>query len=268
MTNGPGECLAFLFDLRFDKSHNLIKGVSMLSQKICHSIPLFVLVLAVSACNLPSNTPTAKQPVDVEPTQPAPLPDSATATVFIPTATLATSTPVKTATLTVSPTASVVTITADGGNLNVRRGPGIGYNPISGLLKGESSTVIARDETGEWLKLSSIPKLPRKTGWVNAKTKYSGVKGDVMSLPVEKVDPPKPAYVLNCTFHPMDVYPVGVSVPPQNEKPKNKVEISPGEYEVFDSTISGGTSIASIAVLEGETARIKTDGLGNSYSCP
>jgi hypothetical protein len=239
----------------------------MSSQKISHSIPLFVLILTISACNLPSNTPIAKQPVDVEPTQTAPLPDSATTIVFTPTARLATSTPAETATLTVSPTASVVTITADGGNLNVRRGPGVGYNPVSGLLKGESSTVNARDETGEWLKLSSIPKLPGKTGWVNAKTKYSLVKGDVMSLPVEKVDPPKPAYVVNCTFHPMDVYPAGVSVPPQNEKPKNKVEISPGEYEVFDSTISGGKSIASIAVLEGETARIKTDGLGISYSC-
>ena len=66
----------------------------------------------------------------------------------------------------------------------------------------------------------------------------------------------------------MDVYPAGVSVPPQNEKLKNKVEISPGEYEVFNSTISGGKSIASNSVLEGETTRIKTDGLGNSYSCP
>jgi hypothetical protein len=232
-----------------------------------HLISFCILILAILACNLPSNTPAAQQPVDVEPTQPAPVPDSATAIVFTPTA-IGTSTPAETATLAVSPTASIVIITADGGNLNVRRGPGIGYNPVSGLLKGELSTAIARDETGEWLKLSSIPKLPGKTGWVNAKTKYSLVKGDVMSLPVEKMDPPKPAYVMNCTFHPLDVYPAGVSVPPQNEKPKNKVEISPGEYEVFDSTISDSKSIASITVLEGEIARIKTDGLGNSYSCP
>jgi hypothetical protein len=26
-----------------------------------------------------------------------------------------------------------------------------------------------------------------------------------MSLPVKKMDPPKPAYVLNCTFHLLDV---------------------------------------------------------------
>ncbi len=72
---------------------------------------------------------------------------------------------------------------------------------------------------------------------------------------------------LNCTIHPLDVYPVGVSVPPQNKKPKNKAAISPGEYEVFDSTISGGKPVASITVLEGEIARIKTDGLGNNYAC-
>jgi hypothetical protein len=219
------------------------------------------------ACNLPGNTPAAQHPVDVELTQPAPILDPATAIVFTSTAILATSAPAETATLAVSPTASVMTIIANGGNLNVRRGPGIGYNPVSGLLKGESSTAIARDETGEWLKLASFPKLPGKTGWVNAKTKYSLVKGDVRSMPVEKVDPPKPAYVMNCTFHPLDLFPAGVSVPPQNEKPKNKVEISPGEYEVFDSTIYGGKSFVSITVLEGEIARIKTDGLGNNYSC-
>ena len=73
---------------------------------------------------------------------------------------------------------------------------------------------------------------------------------------------------LNCTFHPLDVYPAGVLVPPQNKKSKIKVAISPGEYEVFDSIISGGKSFVSITVLEGEIARIKTDGLGNSYSCP
>ena len=237
----------------------------MVSRKFRHSISLFVLILAMLACNIPIN---AQRPVDIEPI-PATLGlASATASIIIPTAILDTSTPTETATMTVSATASVVTITADGGNLNVRRGPDVGYNPVSGLLKGETATVIARNDTGDWLKLSSIPKLPGKTGWVNAKTKYSLVTGDVMSLPVETVSPPQPAYILKCTSHSMDMYPIGISVPPKNEKPNNKVDIAPGEYEVFDSAVAGSPSVASITVLEGQTARIKTDGNGINFPCP
>lgn len=236
----------------------------MVHRTLRHFIAPLCLLLAILACNMPSGSPET----DTEAPQPGPGLDSVTVTAFAPTADSATAAATETATPSVSPTASVVTITADGGNLNVRRGPAIGYNPVSALLKGESSTAVARDATGEWLKIASIPKLPGQSGWVNARTKYSLVKGDVTSLPVETVAPPEPAYIINCTFHSMDVYPAGISVPPQNEKPKNKVEIPPGEYEVFDSTVAGGSPVASITVLEGETARIKKDGLGISYACP
>jgi len=84
------------------------------SQNFCHLIPFFVLILTILACNLPGNTATVQQPVDVESTQPAPIIDSVTATVFIPTAILATSVPTETVTLVASPTVSVVSIKADG----------------------------------------------------------------------------------------------------------------------------------------------------------
>jgi hypothetical protein len=51
---------------------------------------------------------------------------------------------------------------------------------------------------------------------------------------------------LNCTFHPLDVYPAGMSVPPQNKKPKNKVAISPGEYEyLIQPSLAGSPSLRS-----------------------
>jgi hypothetical protein len=260
---GQAECLAFLFDACPSRRDNQIKGDLMTLRIHRKWTVMLILILLIQACNLPSNAPE-KLP---EAPQPGSVTGTATETVPTPVASTSTSEPAQTATSEASPTSSVVSITANGGNLNVRRGPGVGYNPVSALFKGETSNATARDSTGEWL-LIAIPKLAGKPGWVNAKTKYSLVKGEVLSLPVQTVDPPKPAYVLNCTLHQMDIYPAGISVPPKNEKPNNKVEIGPGEYEVFDSTISGGGSIDSFTVLEGDTIRIKKDGLGVSYACP
>jgi len=224
-------------------------------------------LLLITACNLPTAAaptllPTqAATALPVSPTAPS-LPTPLPPTESLPPAPTPSLAPSWTATL--SPTAAPVTVSATG-NLNVRRGPGVGYNPVGGLLKGETATATARDANGEWLYISLASSKP---GWVSILTKFSTVSGDVQSLPVMNVDPPKPAYFRNCTFHPMLVKPAGITVPPQNESPQNKVQFNPGDYEVKDTSVAGEPTVMEATLFEGQTIDIRTDGIPNTYSCP
>ena len=185
-----------------------------------------VFLLLITACNLPTFATPAPLPTQAAtalPASPTPswtasLPTPLPPTEGLPPAPTPSLVPSWTA--TTPPTAAPVTVSATG-NLNVRRGPGVGYNPVGGLLKGETATATARDANGEWLYIS-LPS--SKPGWVSILTKFSTVSGEVQSLPVMSVDAPKPAYLRNCTFHPMLVKPVGITVPPVNESPENKVQ--------------------------------------------
>lgn len=232
-----------------------------------------ILVLALSACNLPTAAAPTPLPQPTETSQPATVtvpPAQPSVEVLPPTLppTLAPSevpAPTVVFTATLPPSAAPVTISATG-NLNVRRGPGVGYNPVGGLLKGQSATASARDANGDWL-LVTLPA-STKTGWVSSRTKFSTLTGDLMSLPVMTVDPPKPAYFLNCTFHPMLVQPAGVTIPPQSEAPLNLVQFNPGEYNVKDASVAGEPTVLEATLFEGQTLEIRTDGIPNTYACP
>lgn len=234
------------------------------------SFTLFFL-LVMLACNLPSATPTPILPTDIiiipSATEPAPVPPTQPAAeTALPTLTLS-PIPSWTATLaaTISPTAGVITISVTG-NLNIRRGPSIAYNPVGGLLKGQTATASARDANGDWLMIA-IPN-STKTGWVSSRTKFSTISGDIMSLPVMTVDAAKPAYFRNCTFHPMLVQPVEVVIPPQTEAPDNKIQFNPGDYEIMDASVAGEPTVLEATLFEGQTVDIRTDGIPNTYSCP
>jgi len=227
-------------------------------------------LLLITACNLPTSATPAPLPTQAAtalPVSPTPswtasLPTSLPPTEGLPPVPTPSLAPSWTA--TTPPTAAPVTVSATG-NLNVRRGPGVGYNPVGGLLKGETATATARDANGEWLYIS-LPS--SKPGWVSILTKFSTVSGDVQSLPVMSVDAPKPAYLRNCTFHPMLVKPVGITVPPVNESPENKVQFNPGDYEVKDTNVAGEPTVMEATLFEGQTIDIRTDGIPNTYSCP
>jgi hypothetical protein len=247
----------------------LSKGVFMFPRSRLVAFALTFLLI-ISACNLPTAaTPTVLPPLptgtDLPATQPAPATSTLSATgTLLPEPTF---TQPAAFTVTVSPTASPVTITASTGNLNVRRGPGVGYNPIGGLLKGEAAVATGRDYRGDWLYVT-LPSQPDKSGWVNSQTKFSTVTGDVMGLSVMEVAPPKPAYFRNCTFHSMLVEPGGVVIPPQGESPLNEVQFNPGEYQVKDDSVAGSPTVMEATLLEGYTIDIRTDGIPNTYSCP
>ena len=218
------------------------------------------LTLLLAACNLPGAE--APAPAATEP--PLGLPADTPAAVP-PTATLEAATPTVEPTPTLTPPSEVI-ITAATGNLNIRRGPSQFYNVTTSLAQGGSATATGRDAQGYWLYIA-IPSLPSAYGWISTQTQYSTIDGDIDSLPVVTPEPPMPAYIRNCTFHPMLVNPGSVLLPPQTSAPANAAQFAPGAYTAADQSVAGSTP-RNVSLAEGTTVDITTDGLNNVYACP
>jgi hypothetical protein len=226
------------------------------------SIALF-LVLLTQACmqiklDAPPALPTAQkiEPISTE-ERSAPLATS-TAQVEIPTATEIIPTPTS---------LPKVTISAVKGNLFIRRGPDMAFNPIDVLYKGTSSTVLARDVLSNWVKIE-IPN-SNKTGWVSTQTQYSQIDGEVKDLPeYTPTEWPVAAYLRNCTYHRMYVSPFETIVPSYLQRPENEIWIYPGTYKIFDIDVPGDPEAGEIVVKEGSDIEIIYDGLGERRICP
>jgi hypothetical protein len=188
-----------------------------------------------------------------------------------PTKIRATQTPIPTATQTAAPSstpAPSVTITAVKGNLYIRRGPDMAYNPISVLYKDTTLEAHARDVMSTWLQVT-IPKSD-KMGWVSLQTEYSKVEGDVASLPQFKVtDWPVPSYVENCTLHKIYITPGNIYIDSAIFEPENLAWVYPGHYHVFDIDMPGDpVELDPIETKEGATIIIHEDGAGEYRKCP
>ena len=161
-----------------------------------------------------------------------------------------------------------VILLASGGNLNLRRGPGTGYNILAVLRDGEQGTATARNDNGEWLYVG-VPGQQGTSAWVSAASQYSFiVQGEPTSLPVLQVEPPLPAYLRNCLFHPVRIQPGDVVLPEQFNAPNNQRQFNPGVYQGFDQNVEGYPKIFSVELREGKTVDITKDGLNNTYACP
>jgi hypothetical protein len=215
---------------------------------------LFVIVAASLACG-PAATAAATATVTAPP--PA-TPTSARAAATNPPP------PTDKPTQAELPAATLV---ASGGNLNMRRGPGVGYNILAVLRSGDQGTITARSEDGEWFYME-IPGQPGSSAWVSGVSQYSSIQGDPSGAPVLIVEPPVPAYIRNCIFHPVKILPGDMVLPNQTAAPDNKVRFNPGIYEGYDQNVEGYPKIFSIELREGKTADITSDGLNNIYSCP
>lgn len=162
-------------------------------------------------------------------------------------------------------TSSAVSITSVTGSLNIRRGPGISYNPIGFLQIGQSAVASGRDTTGGWLYIP-MPGNASISGWVASQTQYATVEGEINSLPVLAAPPPMPVTIRNCTYHPMLIQPGNFVLSPQNEAPNNLRQVNPGDYSATDQSV--GSQVWAMSLVEGNTVDITTDGLSNMYACP
>lgn len=178
-------------------------------------------------------------------------------------------TPVDTATKIVPTETSLpkVTITAVKGNIFIRRGPGMAYNPISVLYKNTSTDVIARDVLSKWVQVV-IPDSDI-TGWVSIQTEYSKLNGEFDSLPdFTPTDWPIPAYLRNCTLHDMYVMPGEITLLSVYGYPDNEVWLNPGFYTVQDLFVPGEPEVLDFEIREGLEIEIHDDGLGEHRNCP
>lgn len=153
-----------------------------------------------------------------------------------------------------------------GGALNVRRGPGLGYDIVAAFETGNTAQAKGRDGAGEWLQVE-VPNSPGVLGWVYAKATILVVSGDVMSLPAATYNEAVPAYVRNCTSHQMALRPGEIILEPLIKQPANRQQVNPGFYELVDLTL-GEKSVTTLSVTEGGELTVTTDGNGTNYACP
>ncbi len=186
-----------------------------------------------------------------------PSPTLLAATNLVPEATVAT-----------TPTAPAVIVTATNGNVFLRRGPDLGFNPISVLMEGQSATALARDVLAEWLQVP-LPGNPDQTAWVSIQTQFTRVTGHVMSLPeVQPTYFPVPASIRNCTYHQMSVDPGNITLPSVDNFPANDVQVNPGTYVIHDTDVDGYPEVLKVSVSEGSAIDVRVDGNGEKRKCP
>jgi hypothetical protein len=217
-----------------------------------------LLVFLVQACNMQATSNTTEEPVAQKTAAPA-------FTQVPPTRTQIAITATKIIFPSVTP-APKVTITAVKGNLFIRRGPDMAYNPIDVLYKGTTVTAYMRDVLSKWVQIT-IPKSD-KTGWVSLQTEYSKVEGNVDALPEFKItDWPLPSYVRNCTHHKIVLYPGEIYIDSEVFEPENVAWVYPGHYYVFDIDMPDPVRLESIVTSEGKTVDVRIDGADERRKC-
>lgn len=212
------------------------------------------------ATDLPRDIPTwTPRPADLTAALPIPPQPASPPTGSVPS-------PAASATSAGVPTSAQVTVQAVGGNLNIRRGPSVDYNPIDVLRAGRSLTAIGRDPVSRWVQVP-LPSSPGKLGWVSILTTYSLVSGEVEDLPIVTVAPALPAFIRNCTKHRMLVLPPEVELLNKYNPPFNEERFPPGEYQVYDLEAGDGKTYQTVILLEGKRVDIREDGLGEKSKC-
>ena len=227
---------------------------------------VLLFVLLTQACtlgkvNTSSALPTARNIEQPATEAPVNLLPTLTATIEVPTPTAAESL----STVTEQPK---VTLRAVKGNLFIRRGPDMAFNPIDVLYKDTSAEVIARDVLSNWVQIK-IPK-SNKTGWASIQTKYSEVEGEISSLPeVSITEWPVAAYLRNCTFHRMYILPSQIYLTSSLGYPENEIWLYPGKYVVYDlDAASDPVELLEVDIREGSDIEIREDASGDRHHCP
>jgi hypothetical protein len=190
------------------------------------------------------------------------------APIVIPTKTIEIPTATATVIAITETSLPKVTISAVKGNIYIRRGPGMAYDPIGVLYKDTSTAVIARDVLARWAQVAIQDS--DRMGWIYVKSQFAKVDGDFDSVPdFTTTDWPVPGYLVNCTQHELYIMPGEVHLPPTLiGDPASVVWLYPGFYTVQDITVDGYPKIEDIEMREGVDIKINVDGLGESRKCP
>jgi len=222
------------------------------------------LSVATVACALPGLAPASNEESTAATAVPSP-----TVTEIVEEATPLpepTAEPPATSSAPPSPTAggSAVLVRASG-NVFIRRGPGLAYNAVSYLQPGQTANAHGRNASTDWLYVER-PDTPGAFGWVALGT-YASVEGDPLTLEVRAVEPAEPAYLRNCTPHPMRILPGDFILAEQFNAPNNVHQVNPGTYEAYDQNQEGNPMVLNPTIREGQTVNIVTDGLHMTYPC-
>jgi hypothetical protein len=154
------------------------------------------------------------------------------------------------------------------GNLFIRRGPDLAYNPIAVLIEGQSAPILAHDVLGKWVEIP-VPSLPGKTGWISIQTVFSSVSGNFMdTLEVQPTDWPIASYIRNCTNHQMIVEPGDTTLASLLNSPDNEMWIYPGIHHVYDTEVDGQPEVLTVDLREGMRVDVRVDGKGDHRKCP
>jgi hypothetical protein len=154
------------------------------------------------------------------------------------------------------------------GNVYIRRGPDLAFNPVGLLSKGEVATAAGRDVLSNWVRVP-LPEDVSRYGWISIMSEFTQVTGIVAGLP--EIDPqewPDLAWLRNCTFHELWIAPIGLAVPPAYEFPNNELRLDPGTYTITDADVDGYPEILKVEIREGKTIEVLIDGLGEKKKCP
>ena len=238
----------------YDDSSPVVQETHMLAKFI--SILSVGLILGGCAS---AATPASSAAAPVQSAMPSPSPVGEA-----PTATLS---PVPTIVVISTPTLAPVRIAAVKGNLFIRRGPDMAFNPIAVLMEGQSEIALARDVLGTWVQVP-LPGNSQMAGWVSIQTQYSAVAGDIMDLPeIQPTDWPLLASLRNCTFHQMVTNPGSVVIPSADNFPANDVNVNPGIYRILDTDVDGYPEVLKVEIREGSAIDIRVDGDGDKRKC-
>ena len=259
--NQKGFVVATLVALLTKRLKSLLRFRKVLSIFIT-----LLIVVMLQACmrvrlDAPPSFPTARD-IEMITTE-----EQVSGTLAMPTPQIETPAPTATEIFPTPTSLPKVTISVIKGNLFIRRGPDMAYNPIGVLYKDTSVPVIARDVLSKWVQVN-IPNSD-KTGWVSIQTDYSRVDGDLKSLPeFTPTDWPIAAYLRNCTHHQMYIMPSEIVLPSYFGYPENETWLYPGSYIVYDMDVPGEPEVLQVNIREGLTVEILDDGSGEHRKCP
>lgn len=211
-------------------------------------IASLVLILAILACNLPSNTPAAQssdQPVITLTSSPG-LPSDTP----IPSATaLPTDTPLPT--LTPTPTIPIAWPSDKG--VNCRFGPGTDWLTIGSLLVGQTATISGKNDDSSWWYVTT-PGDPGRPCWVASSVTITA--GNLANIPI--ISPPN-ASVTNVSvkLDPREFSLPGCMGPLQPITIKGTIETNgPGKVKYYFKTEQGGDMTEEITNFKSAGTKI------------